>query len=257
MRSVFLVTWWMTAMGLHGSIWSMSSVISAWLESLSFCSHCYKKPIRCVLIHTACWMNSDSSQTLKRVSKGHNLFRERSSLPALYHRMSSAIICWLNEPCLNLSFTQALSVLCKPTCNAHPVVGTDAFRKFMSHFIVHMAQTHGHTLKTLVFTLQCNCGEIIIHDVSHILLSWSLNKALGLTQDVRWMPNTSLIKPIKEFLMEPLIYNIYIYYIYIIYIYIYIYYNNKYSLWLLKRGMHKHFQVGFSAERFQGYNRYA
>lgn len=54
-----------------------------------------------------------------------------------------------------------------------PTVGTDAFKAFTSR----LRQTHGHTLKMLSFTLQCHCGEIIIHNVSHIQLSWTPNKA--------------------------------------------------------------------------------
>lgn len=83
-----------------------------------------QKPIRCLLAQDAC-MHSDPSQILERDSKGHNLFRKRSSLSSLYHRMSSAIICLLNEPCVSICHSLMsqqwdFSSLCKPTCHCTP-----------------------------------------------------------------------------------------------------------------------------------------
>lgn len=60
----------------------------------------------------------------------------------------------------------ALSVLCKPTCqcSSFSTVATDAFRLESRH----AANTRIHTL---VHT------SLHIHNMSHILLSWTLNKA--------------------------------------------------------------------------------
>lgn len=59
----------------------------------------------------------------------------------------------------------ALSVLWKPACQC--TVGTDAFRLD----IRHVANTRMHTQDALVHT------SLHIHNMSHILLSWTLNKA--------------------------------------------------------------------------------
>lgn len=148
--------------GLRGSI--LSSIISAWLKSLLFCSHRYEKPIGCMLVHTAwCWMNSDSSQTLKKDSKGHHLFRKRSSLLVLYHRISSGIICWLNEPCLNLSFTLSCKLF---LCCVNQHAGAHPFPQLVQMLLVlipDMLQTHRYTLKMLLHT------SLHLHNMSHIL----------------------------------------------------------------------------------------
>lgn len=85
-----------------------------------------QKPIRCLLAQDAC-THSDPSQILERDSKGHNLFRKRSSLSSLYHRWAVPLYaCWMNPVYQSVIRScrvrqqWAFSSLCKPTCHCTP-----------------------------------------------------------------------------------------------------------------------------------------
>lgn len=141
-----------------------------------------------MLVHTAwCWTNSDSSQTLERERlKRSQSFQETiiitRSLPQDEHMPA--------EWTLSESVMWALSVLWKPTCQC--TVGTDAFRLDTRH----VANTRIHTQDALVHT------SLHIHNMSHIPLSWTPNKAVLWQQNMRWMPNTSLIQAHQGFFDE-------------------------------------------------------
>lgn len=122
-QCVFLVTWWMTAMGLRGSIWSFSSIISAWLESFSFCSHRYAKSQSdaCSFIQPAGWIQIPlrHSRETQKVTIFSGNDHHTLSLPQdeQCHYMLAE---WALSESVIHSVMLALSVLCKPTSNAHP-----------------------------------------------------------------------------------------------------------------------------------------